>query len=813
MGEQERLQRSAVRQCRRLRGGSAAILLLFIPSLVLVTTASAPAGEWTKRTTLKNRGQFAQSASQKSAKEQSFDIPAGDLRAALLAFSRQVDLQLLYAAALTDGLSTAGVKGRIAPEAALRQLLAGSGLTYRFTDTGTVTLERLAAAPNDAADESPMVLDPVVVEGARFSRSLRNTTSSVTVIDELEVERADGRGLYDALPGTPNLTPRGVSELPAIRGLETGGPGGLANTATQGTFPRAPLIVDGIARPASVANSSFSSLWDVEQVEIFRGPQSTLQGRNAIGGAFVVNTKDPTFTPEASVLSSTAFDGNSDPDGRFAGMVSGPVAEDRLALRFTAEHERGDDPREVVNVPPGGNGDEQTEFDFTRLRAKALMTPQGETGDLRLELLAEGQFGTTPQTRDTVAGPDFDDRTFPFGADGFQRVFDTTAVTTGLDGSYRLGQGLELRSLTSFALERFDTADLQSDPTAFDFSDSIFNQDITLSLGDDTTELSGLVGLNFSESWLDAEADGLSKLDGRNSTQAIFADGRYELVSGLDLLFGGRIQHTLVVRDQQGGVLAAGDEDFDDDEVVYLPKLGLSYDIDRAQTVAVTARRGFNPGGGSLNLFTGEAYTFDSETVWTFETAYRSIWLGQRLSLNATAFYNLHDDPQFFLESEAGNRFSLEVVNAGKARSYGLELDLQAQATADLLIAGGLGLLETEITEGLPDNDDVEGNEFGSAPSVTFGGRLVWSPLDELSFDADVSYVSEHFSDLTNESIEKVGDYVIVNLGASVSLGDLEMRVSVNNLTDQVAATRQLGNTVADLLPPRTFSLSLRMRF
>ncbi|WP_407522542.1 TonB-dependent receptor [Methylobacterium oryzisoli] len=676
-------------------------------------------------------------------------------------------------------------------------------------------------APVAAQDGGTIALDAITVTGERRTQNLLETATSVSILPRAEFERrvTPGRTLYQEIEGVPNTTPLGASEVPAIRGIQSSGAGGVASNVLQGTLPRAPLIVDEIVRPTTLSVSNFLTSYDVERVEVLRGPQSTLRGRNAIAGAFIVNTTDPGPLPEFGARTGVAFD-RFGPAFTLAGLANVPLVPDVLAARVVVEQEGSPDPRRMVEVPPGVDPGRLLETDVTRVRGKVLFTPGGPAGDLSVKLIGDYQTGFVPQTRNVVAGPDvigvpFRARLIPYARGGYQRVFDTEAGAFGLDATYRLPDDAgQLRSITSYVFDRLNSAPFQTDPTRFALREEIFNQDLLYTFGTIGTGLSGLAGLNFNERSQDAAAIGLSAARSQTSAQALFADLRYALTPDLDLLAGGRLNRN---DDDRTQTLPARrlSTTYRETEIVFLPKLGLSYRLDPEQTLAATVREGYNPGGGSINLFTGNPYSFRSETVWTFETTYRRVLPDDRFTLGITGFYNLHDNPQLYLQRDPANRFSLEVVNLPAGRSYGVEIEATARLTPDLDLRAGLGLLQTEITRTLPTNPGLLGNRFGRDPAATPSAGLVWRAFPNVAFDASVIYVSRYFSDLTNLPTEKVGGYALIDLGATVTITEgVTARAFVRNLTDEVGFTRRIGaGTAADLTPPRTIGLLAQARF
>lgn len=707
-------------------------------------------------------------------------------------------------------------------------LAAGAALT----GAGAAAADAVETRDGDDADI-------VVVIGQRVSKSLLETTASVSILDEEALQRDAGRSLNEAMQATANLVARSVSEAPNIRGVEGGGPGGLAQTGLSGTQPRVPVIVDEVARPSSIPNVDFNSLWDVERVEVFKGSQSTLRGRSAIGGAIVVRTNDPVFEPEAAVQGYAAIDDFHGASYGVNAMASGGVVEDRLALRATAEYAAGDDPRTIVGPLPGQEAkvDALTEYEQIRLRAKALFLPTGEQGPWRVSALAEYQEGVTPQTRGTVFGPDFDDREIPFT--GGLRLFDTEALVGALDVTYTLPGGGVLRSITSHAGSRFGSRDEQPIIPApqnffFDFDEAIFNQDLIYELAPDGA-LSGLIGLSYMNRTQDVTIvnrvppvpDGSlrSAAEGDQDMIAAFADLRYALNGRVDLLFGGRWLQEDQTRTTYAGLLALPSPPFpislppvtqtyEADDVLFLPSLGVQFDLGGARTLALTAREGWNSGGAAVQLATGLPFTFDPERAWTYEATYRWASSDGRRSFGATAFFSDYEDAQFFLQTIPGSLASTLVVNLPGAQTYGLELEATAEIAASLSLSGSLGLLETEITEPIATRPGLEGNRFGKDPEMTVRAGFVWTPpaAPGLSVDGQARYIGEFYNDFNNIESDRIGGYTILDLGASYDFGPAAARLAVTNLTDETGVNA-LVSGYGEVTPPRTLRVSVTRRF
>ena len=228
---------------------------------------------------------------------------------------------------------------------ALVAMIAGSGVSAQET----------------ATDEA-LTLDTITVEGELRRRDLQETTSSVVVIPGAELDRQDDADLYDVIERTPGVTQSFGEKGFGIRGIDQRGPGAA------GTGLLVNTTVDGITLPNNQATFFGPySVWDLEQVEVLRGSQSTQQGRNALAGAIVIRSKDPTYDFEVKGRGEI---GERDTFGGSL-AVNLPVIEDRVALRFAADQRST---AGFVTNPTLGE-DDFDRRDLTTLRAKARFDP------------------------------------------------------------------------------------------------------------------------------------------------------------------------------------------------------------------------------------------------------------------------------------------------------------------------------------------------------------------------------------------------------------------------------------------------------
>lgn len=211
----------------------------------------------------------------------------------------------------------------------------GEGLQTRCICFGLCSTLILCGSAGAQENAVAIELEPITVTGEKTVRTLDTTSSSVSVLTDEDLDERPGLATLDeVLSQLPSVLATGTGNLaPQIRGSDTTGPAQGVTAFIAGTRPRTTMQGDG--RPLTYNEFVFgqTGLWDVERVEVFRGPQTTLQGRNSIAGAIVIETKDPTFDFEAG---GRAVVGNYD-TRQFSGEISGPIVEDQLAFRLAAD--------------------------------------------------------------------------------------------------------------------------------------------------------------------------------------------------------------------------------------------------------------------------------------------------------------------------------------------------------------------------------------------------------------------------------------------------------------------------------------------
>ncbi|BCJ90574.1 TonB-dependent receptor [Terrihabitans soli] len=738
---------------------------------------------------------------------QSYSIPAGGLAAALNRFADTAQIQLVYDASITRGLRSPGLNGSFTPQQAIGQLLSGTGLGWQFANANTVTITAPAGAAASAEPvplpEGTVQLEEITVSGEKLERDLNKVFTSVGVVTN---EQASDLVIPDMNGGLNQLANVRVSEARSgnsgivVRGVSSDGLTQPTNSA-----PAVAMIVDGASQNGEGLRRGNRSTWDVETLEVLRGPQSALQGRNAMGGAVVLETYDPSWTWTGAVRGdlsgATEYDDGYARNGAF--MLSGPLVEDQVAFRITGEKIQGEKGIEYADPLNEAIDDD----DFWQVRGKLLITPEALQG---FRALLSVSHTEDKPGQASVTGPDFFAREYDNAASNVE-IRETHVTNYVADLSQDFGNGITLRSVTAFI--ETDATINAPDGSTF-IRDELrggedITQDVRLEFEEGARPLSGVVGVqygnfdNTTDSTIIVDFGGpllFQDIQTFNKTEAIagYADLRYEFVEDWSVLFGGRIGHETVRNERAGIVLNTNtfnydsiDSESETDYLVALPKIGLAYNITEDQTVAFTYSEGFRAGFTSVDG-AGDVYSVEPEYLTSYELAYRARGFDDRVEFRTNAFYYEFTDLQIDIDDPVlGDPFTV-TRNIGEAYAYGAEFEVRYRVNDPLTVFAGLGLLKTKIDEADVGGVDYSGNEFPEAPFATVNLGAVYKHDSGFFASADIAYTTSYFStgDLANNDNEEVPEFGIVNAAVGYDFNAyMSMTLYAKNIFDEEYVT------------------------
>ena len=649
------------------------------------------------------------------------------------------------------------------------------------------------------------VIEEIMVTATKRPENVQSIPISVTAVTAEELDRAgitDITRLDYLAPGL-SLGQSGSDARPSIRGART-------ETTNERQDPVIGFFVDGIYQ--SRTSQALAGFYDVQRVEVLRGPQGTLFGRNTFGGAISVVSNAPDTDDYDYRLTGEygSFDRT-----RLDGFVNIPLSDD-LAFRFAGAFDRDDGFIENLSDPQNNLG--QRDSDNMRF---SLMWEPTDNFDVTARVstwdeggIGGGDFGYTvigtvrdPATGTTDLNGVFDPNNPRSGSGaspadpGPYQVLRDTPLTRRTDAiNYSLEMNLDLgdvlvKSITgyqSFEAFRLNDSDFSNEPGSFSsvgtdtesFSQElqfISNTDGPLQwvggayLFIDDTEETFLFEVLCPSADLDGDPTTATVCTGPNTSPETIAFGARGVVDTTSFAFFGQATYELTDRlsvtaglrytnddkefdrfdeDQflnNGVTLQIVDEDATFDRVTW--RAGLDYQLTDDSLLYASASTGFNSGGFNT---AGAELSFGPQTVRAYEIGSKNTLLDGSLILNVAAYYNDYTDllAQGFIAT--GPTVSVFSTNAGEAEALGIEVEADWAPVENLYLTAAASFTDTKVGEFVVGNPFVLGGE-----SFTLGnGIAVDASENRLNLDgSDIAQSPQFTLTLTGRYDFDLGDY------------------------------------------------------
>ncbi len=639
---------------------------------------------------------------------------------------------------------------------------------------GAAALAQDAAAAADVADEE------LVVTARKRAENVQDVPDSISVLSARMIEQAGIRSVDDASALIPNLSLVDSQDSGNVA-ISVRGIGQVRN----GEAPVA-LVVDGVQLNST--DMIKQALFDLERIEVLKGPQGALYGRNAIGGAIVITTRMPTDTVEGRVSAEYA---NGD-DRRLMGAISGPLIADKLLFRIAADYRDFDGVFENVTL------DRKVDFvEDLNVRSRLLFKP---TDALTIDL--RGAFGdleggaswyiplppNSPNDTKTPIQADVLGRSVRDNREGSLKIdYDTgpvtiTSTTAVADTKVDLVEDLDwLPQSILGATQGRDYSTVTQELRLASPSNQRFRWTVGTYYLDGKRKVDTVLLLSP-----DATATGLplssyAPLPVTRSTEDIqtkagYAQLSYDLLPELEITAALRYDHD---KRKQRDRLVPGSARREASFEEWQPKLSVKYDLSDDSMVYATAARGFRSGG-----FNSPSGTFPEvykpETTTNYEVGTKNSLLDRRLTLNASAFYIEYKDQQVFLLRVAEQG----IINIADTKILGFEAEMQARPTDRLELGASLGLIDSEI-KNFDGTDTFRGNKV----PLTYKWSYVLSgqytvPLGDAALAARLEYSGKGGNYWHVDNRAKQDDVHLVDARLTWTRDRLSVAGFVDNLFD-----------------------------
>lgn len=700
------------------------------------------------------------------------------------------------------------------------------------------------------------VLEEIVVTAQKRAQNLNDVSATVNAFGQEQINALGLLQPADIAAYSPGVyikpTVGDQNPVITIRGVGF-------NDFTSIQSPGAGVYVDQVVVPFHPMMSF--QLLDLERVEVVKGPQGTLYGRNSTAGAinFVSQKPSQEFSARAR------FDYSRWDTSDIEAAVSGAVSDKLSARVAVSKYDRGDSYQRNRAQPNDDIGQKdrlayRVSFLWEDDDFDALFNVHGgfdKSGQTALEHLASFDAVTFAEPCAPVAagrraeGPcvnaggysdnDNDPHTGDYSV--ANAGVDNKAIGAGLVMNWQMSDSMMLTSVTGFdTYERDQLQDIDASPMVFidvtfqDDTDS-FSQEFRLSQESD--QLNWVAGVFYSDDSVDAlqsvaigdlvgVANATANITNVQDSQsfAIFANADWRLSEQITLLGG--LRYTDEEKSWHGGSVAPvlgvnnlSANDISDTDVS--GRVGLEYRPNDEWLVYVKASKGFRSGGfpGGFAAVPQSLQPFDSEQVFAYEAGFKVSLLKGAMQLNTAAYYYDWQDLQTQFSESRGGFISLFLTNAGDAKITGIDIDLDWALTDNILLQGGINVMDSEISS----NDvRLDGKTLANAPELTYNLRLEYR-VDvskyELLMAVDASYTDDRFFTTDNEPVFQGDDYMLSNARVALKPQDgmWQLALWARNITDEEYRTEGFnqfnfaGSSYHAYGEPASYGVSMSVEF
>ena len=588
----------------------------------------------------------------------------------------------------------------------------------KIFQTAVVLISILIAINQSIADseQSQISLDAITVTANKQEENIQEVPMGVTAFDGFDIEDKNINSVVELAYFVPNLmlVNQGLSgaKVPSLRGV-------AADLATYSVSTG--MFIDGVP---ILSYAGFNDpLLDIERVEVLRGPQGTLYGKNAEVGVINIITRQPDNTFRGKIF----VDGGEDEKREAAFTLDGPIFKDKFFFGLIGQYYSKDG--FITNVNTGNSvNDEEHWFgkgklrweptDFLNIQLLISHLNYDNAGSkMGLSQYGASVFGLSPSGSYSVAS---DEK----GEDISSSTAQALKVTYNLPGD------MELTSITTHRIyEDALTQDYDFNPIEFmhtttDNEYKKVSQELRLASSNDKMQwIAGFYYDKDDDSYSTITSSiipAMTSVINRNidaETYAVFGQLRYMIISGLGVTGGLRYE-----KQERSMVNHITDISYEGSWDDLAPKITLDYAFTPDILVYTTVAKGFRSGGFNFSANDPDYMEYDSEELWSYEVGIKTQLLDNRLLLNGAIFYMDIDNMQV---AEWPTPTISYITNSAKAHSYGVELEMQMRLTSQFTLTGNFGYSQSEFDDFKDSKGDYANNKAAFAPQYTFsiGGQ------------------------------------------------------------------------------------------
>ncbi|MCD8553616.1 TonB-dependent receptor [Seleniivibrio sp.] len=669
----------------------------------------------------------------------------------------------------------------------------------------------------NASAQEELVIDQINVTAQKYEEKQYKTPLSIDAYDEADISSKDVSELKDLSNYSANVHIKSdnVGNSVVIRGV--------APFTTTLVNPVG-VYIDGVALPTLFMQQP--DLSGVQRIEILKGPQGTLYGRNSESGVINIITKKPDNIVNGYISAEYyVYDTGDNPYGtKYSFDVSGPMVKDRFFVGLSAVLNRTDGYFKNIY-----NGDDKAgELDRKDLtfKLRALPSAKSEVYFSSYYYNADDAKGKFRVLDGTYATPQY---SINYN-DKYTQSYD--GWVNSLSYSYELN-GYTITSTTGYTdysrefSKDFDGTSQSQGLSVLDLEDTALSEELKISRKTNSYKfIGGLYAFTQDTDTVFEKTFTKEKrtADTENKGYAVFGQFSPRITESFYVDLGLRIEQSSIDSDMDYAKASALYK-FSDSQTYtqVLPKLSLNFETESGLLYASVAK-GYLAGGVNYNLATSdESLLYGAEHTINYELGYKAVLASGRLGVNAAVFYTDMKDKQVsqVISGEAGN---VKISNASKAHAYGAEISANYKAAKGLTLFSSAGLTKSFADDWIDSQynsssqkytyTDYSGNRLPTVPEHTFDIGFEYIHPSGFFISGDSVYTGGFYYDGANNL--KEGAYVLYNARTGYLWDHIELTLWCENLTDTSYTESQSfmrATTVAEDGKPRTFGVKIAYRY
>jgi outer membrane receptor protein involved in Fe transport len=583
-----------------------------------------------------------------------------------------------------------------------------------------------------------------------------------------------------------------------------------------------------------------ATTFDVDQIEVHRGPQGSRIGSNALAGLIYIRTKEPTDVFEGISEATLGSYGTRNVGIAFGGPTQ--FSKD-ISYRLALRRDYSDGFRK--NLYSGKSNTSKKDEDTYRLKINWKLREKTTLKFMisQIDLDDPADIWTIDGSLNTLSDrPGMDSqKTNAFSMkifntfDGYELHSITSITDTDVVLSYDADWG-NAESHAPFTYDYFSAMLRERETFSQEFrliSDTVdfdSNKNYEWVLGLSYFDIKEM-NLKNDDGIYGDPSDPFGPYASESSSSSSFSSDNLSIFGNLDYFLNRSTKLSIGARweDYKSNYYDSFGESFNPSDKMSGGKISLNKTLSDATNIFVSVARGFNQGGFNLNLGlapgsqNGNLY-YDPEFLTNYELGWNAKLLKSRMNISSVIFYSDRDDQQVLISTQVDpsdpNTFSFLTQNAAEGTNHGLELNIDLQPNEVLNIFARFGLLKTKI-KNWQSRPDLEGRAQAHAPEKSYALGLNWSISDQASLSIDiVGKSSFYYSDSHNN---KSKSYSLTNMNYDYFVNSWTYTIWARNVFDEYYSTRgfYFGNEAPDFTDtlyerhgdPRHIGISVRYDF